>query len=248
MRWIARPVVATLGAAVAMLAAGMVVIAPAAADTITWTGVYVGAHVGGARQSAPDWSYFNPNNAALFTLTQGGELGAAGGLHGGYSWQFAPAWLIGIEGDMSWTSLSQTRSVSTIGPGSFATMSATDNWLASVRARFGFIAVSNTLLYVTGGAAWVSTAFNGHMTRIISPDTFVADAASIMTRPGWVVGGGVERMIDPHLTARLEYLYYNLDSNVTLAGTIVPGTFLPVTWTWSSYNVQVVQAGLSYKF
>lgn len=86
------------------------------------------------------------------------------------------------------------------------------------------------------------------MTRIIAATTFVADAASTAPRTGWVLGGGAERMIDAHLIARLEYLYYSLDSNVTLSGTIIPGTFVPVTWTWSSYSVQILRAGLTYKF
>lgn len=144
MRQISRLAAVTFGAAVAGLAPEAIMAAT------PWTGIYIGAHVGGARQSAPDWTYFNPNNGALFTLAQGGELGVVGGLHGGYNWQLTPAWLIGVEGDMSWTSLSQTRSVPTVGPGSFATMSATEDWLTSVRGRVGFIHASNTLFYVTG--------------------------------------------------------------------------------------------------
>jgi hypothetical protein len=34
----------------------------------------------------------------------------------------------------------------------------------------GFIGWSKTLCYVTGGAAWASTEYNGHMTRIIGAD------------------------------------------------------------------------------
>jgi hypothetical protein len=44
-------------------------------------------------------------------------------------------------------------------------MSATDHRLASVRGRVGFIGWSKTLCYVTGGAAWASTEYNGHMTH-----------------------------------------------------------------------------------
>jgi opacity protein-like surface antigen len=181
-------------------------------------------------------------------LSQGGNLGAVGGLHGGYNWQVASAWLLGLEGDFSWTSLSETRSVPTIGPGSSATMSATNDWLASLRGRIGFAGAGNMLLYVTGGVAWAGVEFNGHMTRLILPDTFVADASSLATRTGWTFGGGAEWMIDPHLMARLEYLYYGINSNAVLSGTIFPGSFLPVTWIWSNYNVQVMRAGLSYKF
>jgi opacity protein-like surface antigen len=37
--------------------------------------------------------------------------------------------------------------------------------LASVRGGVGFIGWSKTLCYVTGGAAWASTEYNGHMTH-----------------------------------------------------------------------------------
>src|SRR5258708_3183689 len=117
-----------LGVGLNQIAAAAVTAAPVAAITNNWSGVYVGAHVGGAWQSAPDWTYFNPNNGATFSLTQSGNLGAAGGLQGGYNWQLAPSWLFGIEGDISWTSLGQTRAVPTIGPRSFAPMSPTNQW------------------------------------------------------------------------------------------------------------------------
>jgi Beta-lactamase len=66
---------------------------------------------------------------------------AHGGLQGGYNWQLAPSWLLGIEGDISWISLAQTRTrCPRSGPGSFDTMSATNHWLASVRGRWGSLA------------------------------------------------------------------------------------------------------------
>src|SRR5271163_1041458 len=116
-----------------------VLVGPAAAFTNEWSGAYIGAHLGSTWQSGPDWTYFNPNNGARFSLDPGVNMRAAGGLDGGYNWQLAARWLIGIEGDISWTSLAQTRTVPTIGPGSFATMSATSHWLASARGRVGFI-------------------------------------------------------------------------------------------------------------
>jgi outer membrane immunogenic protein len=237
----------TLGVGLTEIAAAAVMVAPASAFTNNWSGGYIGAHLGGAWQSGSDWTYFNPNNGASFSLTPGGKLGAAGGLQGGYNWQLAPRWLLGVEADISWISLAQTRTVPTIGPGSFATMSATDHWLASVRGRVGFIGWSKTLFYATGGPAWANTEYNGHMTRIIRASTFIADAASSTTKSGWAMGGGAEWMIGMHVMLSLEYLYYRLD-NVTLTGPISPGSFLPVTFTWSNYNLQIVRAGLSYKF
>src|SRR5258707_14587422 len=128
-----------LGVGLIQIAAGAVTAAPVAAVTNNWSGVYIGAHVGGAWQSAPDWTYFNPNNGATFSLTQSGNLGAAGGLQGGYNWQLAPSWLFGIEGDISWTSLGQTRAVPTLGPRSFASFSASNRRLPSVSGPFVFI-------------------------------------------------------------------------------------------------------------
>ncbi len=222
---------------------------PSAVIAYSWSGPYVGVHLGGAWQSAPDWTYFNPNNGARFSLSGGSNLRAVGGVHGGYNWQFGPAVILGAEGDISWTSLNETRTVPTIGPGSFATMSASNVLLASVRGRLGFTAWSNTLFYLTGGVAWATAEYNGHMTRIIGAAAFVADAASTATNAGWVLGGGADWMVYPHVMVRLEYLYYNLDNNnVTLSGPIFPGNFLPVAFTWSNYNVQVARAGVSYKF
>jgi outer membrane immunogenic protein len=148
---------------------------------------------------------------------------------------------------MSWTSLAESRTVPTIGPGSFATMSGTNSWLASMRGRAGFIGWSKTLFYVAGGAAWSNANYVGHMTRIIGASTFVADTTSSTTKVGWVAGGGAEWMINPHVVLGLEYLYYGLGDE-TLSGSIFPGKFLPVSFAWPNYNVQVTRASLSYKF
>jgi hypothetical protein len=84
--------------------------------------------------------------------------------------RLAPRWLLGIEGDISWISLAWTRTVPTIGPGSFATMSATNHWLASVRGRVGFIGWSKTFTTSQEERHGPAPKCNGHMTRIIGAD------------------------------------------------------------------------------
>jgi opacity protein-like surface antigen len=64
---------------------------------------------------------------------------------------------------------------------------------------------------------------------------------------GLVAGGGAEWMINPHVMLGLEYLYYGLGDEA-LTGSIFPGRFLPVSFTWPNSNVQVARASLSYKF
>jgi outer membrane immunogenic protein len=46
-------------------------------------------------------------NIRLSTST---DAGVVGGVHGGYNWQFAPQWLVGIEGDFDFTSMRPTAS------------------------------------------------------------------------------------------------------------------------------------------
>jgi outer membrane immunogenic protein len=144
--------------------------APVIAPATTWTGLYLGVHGGAAWQSAPNWSAVDPNGVtAPATLIGSTNLGAVGGIQGGYNWQFAPAWVVGVEGDISWASLGDHRTMTPVFlangtplPQSQLQMSANTQWLASARGKFGYAAWNNTLLFVTGGAAWANVEYNTH--------------------------------------------------------------------------------------
>jgi outer membrane immunogenic protein len=144
------------------------------APTLDWTGVYLGADVGGA------WSTVQTNGATV------DASGVVGGLYAGYNWQFAPQWLVGIEGDSSWADL-------TVPAGS-----GDVNWIGTLRARVGWIPWAATTLYFTGGAAWSTVSISG-------VDTLPAT----QTKSGWVVGGGVEWALwASNWLVRAEYLNY----------------------------------------
>jgi outer membrane immunogenic protein len=104
----------------------------------TWTGVYLGANVGGG------WSSIQDNG-----LGGGSASGVMGGVSVGYNWQFAPFWVAGIEGDSSWADL-------TVPAGS-----GDVNWIGNVRARLGWTATPTTLVYATGGVAWSNVSIPG---------------------------------------------------------------------------------------
>jgi outer membrane immunogenic protein len=71
--------------------------APVAAPyNYSWSGFYIGGHAG------VGWS-------------EGDDSGFVGGGQIGYNWQFAPNWVIGIEGDFSGTSLSSGGGASVAG-------------------------------------------------------------------------------------------------------------------------------------
>ena len=258
-------VAAVAGVGYSASAADLAVAAPPP-PAPSWTGFYAGVHAGAAWQSTPGWTYNDPNVAAtpgvLSSVNSGGNaaLGGVGGFQVGYNWQFAPAWVAGIEGDISWASLSDRRNAGPIltvlnPPPSTVSMSANTEWLSSVRAKLGFVGWWNTMFYVTGGGAWANIEYAAQATIPAgsggAPTTFTAVNSFNTTKSGWVIGGGAEWMATTNILLRAEYLYYNLNASEGASAQYAPlnATLLaPLNFGWSNYNVQVFRIAGSYKF
>ncbi|MGH6673109.1 MAG: outer membrane protein [Xanthobacteraceae bacterium] len=226
---------------------------PMAMAPQTWTGFYIGGDIGGA------WSHTDGSWAGLpgVNPTSGNLNGSGflGGVHAGYNYQFAPSWVLGVEGDWDWAhaggSNSQTWTLLGTGvpiPGAVTTMNATVDWLASIRGRLGYLVTPRVLAYVTGGAAWGNVHYSA---TAADPATgYLASTAFNNTSDGFVVGGGLEWAMTTHWSVRAEYLYYRLDSGqgATAAGTPAAFAGLPSSFSWGHTSVDVARAGLSYKF
>ena len=78
-----------------------------AAPIYNWTGFYIGGHIGGA---------FPGNNGFAGTTNSSNSGSFLGGLQVGADYQFAPNWVLGIEGQYSWLA-SNTNSVAFNGLG-----------------------------------------------------------------------------------------------------------------------------------
>ena len=234
----------------------------------SWTGFYVGAHAGAAWQKAADWNFNDPNGILGFAdLNSAAKpaLGGVGGFQAGYNWQFATAWVVGVEGDFSWTSLSDQRTVGPIsgvvpflvpllGSATNVQMSANTEWLASARAKVGFTGwLNNTMFYATGGVAWANIEYAGQFTCAsgLCGITRTSVTSFNETKTGWVAGAGAEWMATPNILLRAEYLYYAFNSGTNASALITPPLVsfpAPVNYTWGSYNVQVFRVAASYKF
>jgi outer membrane immunogenic protein len=209
--------------------------APVALSHFTWTGCFAGVHAGGA------FSYDKIRSSGDFS-----SAGFIGGGQVGCDYQFAPAWVVGVEGRAAWSSLES----STPGLVTFPALGLTvpthftvsNDFLASATARVGYSFADRWLLFVRGGAAWTrEKADNAFTIPLFIP--LAADPSGTMTRTGWTAGTGIEWAFSQHWSASFEYNYYDFGDNAfTLTG--------PVSNVTGSLKdrIHAVTAGVNYRF
>jgi outer membrane immunogenic protein len=215
----------------------------------TWSGFYIGGHVGYGWAHDP---FTEPNEGfdGNITLTGVQSNGFVGGFQAGANWQRG-AWVGGLEADLSGSGIkgsrSQTVTLNDPGLTGTDTLTVTDKFelLGSARARIGYLAWPDVLLYGTGGLAWTRMVQNtDETTTITAGGTSSASSDSeVSWEFGWVAGVGVEtRLWNTNWLARIEYLHYDFGdsgSNFNSAG---------VTFSSGHLTADVVRGGLSYKF
>jgi outer membrane immunogenic protein len=218
---------------------------PAPASAWNWTGFYVGLNAGGSIGRDPTTqTVSDPFSFATFGSFTMSPAGFIGGGQIGYNYQFAPHWVVGVEGDFQGASQSDSSCVGRCGGATgFTSFTVTDTqklkWLATARARLGYTG-SPFLWYVTGGAAWGRV----HNDLVVAlPQIFPASAD--FNQSGWTIGGGVETHLGSNWTGKLEYLYVNLGSLTDIAFTTGPDQ----TWTsHSEIRDHIIRVGVNYKF
>jgi outer membrane immunogenic protein len=200
----------------------------------TWTGFYVGGSVGGKWNDTN--AYVFPTGCFLNTAPGTGCGGAAPGLSGvaanpirsdstrldnstfiaggqaGYNWQ-SGRFVAGVEGDISWTGLNQTRfTTKVMTPPLAGVMShgeaMREDWIATIRGRVGFTVTPAFLVYATGGLAVANVQLVGSNSFLVTPDVYAGNFDD--TRAGWTVGGGGEWMFAPNWSVKAEYLCVDL--------------------------------------
>jgi opacity protein-like surface antigen len=110
--------------------------------------------------------------------------------------------LFGLELDFGGASNSETAFEEAAPDRDWATHSI--NWTSSLRARIGAMVGAATALYVTGGAALVSSNFHAFDNQ---DDVDANDGQINLLSVGAIVGGGIETMVTQTMSVRLEGLY-----------------------------------------
>ncbi|HTO79716.1 MAG TPA: outer membrane beta-barrel protein [Methylocystis sp.] len=235
---------------------------------LTWNGFYAGLNIGGGwtsnNNNNNDMIYWDPNFAfgstvvppfggfspnIFFLPTNTNQSGTNGGVVGGgqvgYNFQFNPSIVVGAEADFQGSSIGNNdKSASTpVYASPFAnpfTGAFTDllfpiapnaghvgvDWIGTIRGRAGWLFMPSLLVYGTGGFAYAGVYAGGYNN----------------SSTGWTVGGGLEWMLAPNISAKIEYLYVELSNGNNNNN-----------WGWNwGYNqrpqINIVRAGVNYHF
>jgi len=175
-------------AALAVLMGAAAMTAPAVADgsggpayfdqpypPSIWQGLYGGVNFG--------WGW------------SGDADGVVGGGQIGYNWQ-SRQYVYGLEADISAADIGVSESVM------FFNVSASIDWLTTIRGRAGILVQPNLLLYGTAGVGIVHWEAHANMLGL---PIFQTSG----TETGFVYGIGVESRLTERMSARVEYLGFN---------------------------------------
>jgi outer membrane immunogenic protein len=184
-----------------------------------WTGFYIGGHLGGA---------FAGDNSFV-----GSDARFMGGVQGGFDYQFAPNFVMGVEAQYSWLN-SNTTGFAFPGGG---LVTSRNNQIGSVTGRAGYT-WGPGLIYAKGGYAWRDNPNIG-VSVAGTPAAFTTDGNH---RDGWTVGAGLEYMFAPNWSAKAEYQYYNFgNTNFTTGPAAIVGTRF-------RDDDHTVKVGVNYRF
>ena len=173
------------------------------------------------------------NSATASSWVAGGQAG--------YNWQNG-SWVYGLETDLSGTNLKSSMNGGLITPclGDGASTSANIDWYGTVRGRAGW-ADGKVLFYGTGGLAYGRVELNSNF----NSGALSLNSQTSSVRAGWVVGGGIEYLLQPNLTLGLGYQYIDLGTANLASSVGAP----PLSQTASAHAAfSVVTIALNWRF
>ena len=209
----------------------------------TWSGCYIGGNVGAG------WTRQEQSRVDQITLAgtivavpadYGSETdtGVIGGAQIGCDYEFAPRWVLGVQGQFDWGNLNGSHALPAFP--TFTMNDKTDNF-DTATARLGYAFAGSALAYVKGGAAW---AHNKDV--LLQPGGALSESAS-WTETGWTVGAGLEYRIMGNWSIFGEYDYMDFGSR-TIQFNAPPGLSSLGEHVTIKQNLQEVKFGVNYRF
>ena len=173
------------------------------------------------------------NSASASSWVAGGQ--------GGYNWQQG-SWVYGFETDLSGANLKSSMSggLTNPCPGDGANTSANIDWYGTVRGRAGW-ADGKVLFYGTGGLAYGRV----ELTSNFNSGGLSLNSQTSSVRAGWVVGGGIEYLLQPNLTLGFGYQYIDLGT-ANLVSSVGSPPIEQIASAHAAFSVATV--ALNWKF
>ena len=249
-------------------AAASLTAAPAMAQSVDWTGFYIGGTLGGAWGDTSLKLEAKPGNGTVvippvdvarinqIAADDNNNSGFTGGLIGGYNYQNGSL-LLGIEMDYSAMDIEQERTntyqsavvvtppITPAPPVPSYTLNqkVQTDWVWTLRPRIGYVS-GPWMVYATGGIAstriTLDTAFADTRTP---PNT--ASSSTSDTKTGWTMGLGGAYAFSPNWSVRGEWLYTDFGSIRDTASTA--NGFATLT-SEGDFGANIMRVGVDYKF
>ncbi len=229
---------------------------PVTTPSFSWTGFYVGAHVGFAQQDLKqDTSLADPYSLPVTNALSSSRSSFMGGAQAGYNWQSGRI-VFGYEADIS--GLSGGGSSALVNEpyfGGQGSVTSKIGWLSTIRGRVGYILDPHifgaTMIYATGGAAIAgiknSIALSGFTSTIPRPPAVSSSESTV--KSGWTLGGGFEHRFAQHWSVRAEGLYVDL-GDATPQSVAATNRFSKTTRFSSTFKTKAAigRVGVNYHF
>jgi outer membrane immunogenic protein len=183
-------------AVAADLAARPVLKAVAPPPAFSWTGCYLGVHVGAGKQSS---DFISEGTFGGVGAVGGGQLGC------NYQWR---QFVIGVEGEY-WASGLRDRFFDE-GFGFSEDESSRNRWDAAVSVRAGF-AIERAFIYGKVGVVWGKFEYSVDSSNN-NPSTFTERGNA--TFAGVLIGAGFEYALTDNWTTKFEYNYLDFGDKV----------------------------------
>jgi outer membrane immunogenic protein len=214
--------------------------APPVPSPLPWNGCYIGGNAGGVSGHVHQ-DIAIPSVALIDTGGTGS--GFTGGAQLGCTWQPYPNWVLSIEGDVNYLNVHRSGFFSSVfnAEDTVGTQTTRLLWLGTARVRLGYV-LGGGFLYATGGLAIsdahssvATTAGNATLVGILSDP-----------RSGWTVGGGYEYAFTTWISAKVEYLHFELGRSNYPVG--LPPLGVSATWTASTkFTGDIVRVGVNFQ-
>ena len=221
---------------------------PVPPPPFAWTSCYAGGHVGGSWASADmtdpaqlvQDSFLGAGSTTDITTATTTPTGFIGGGQIGCDYQFTSAWVVGIEGAVSGSTMTGSTTVPLpLGdPGDSALVTTKTDFIPSVTARIGY-AIDRVLLYAKGGVAWAGDKYD--VTGVFQGAGFGFEGLD--TRTGWTAGGGIEWAFSGIWSVSAEYDFYQFETGTVSLSDSINALSGPVS---TKQSVQVVKVGLNF--